>query len=374
LTERRKHAKPLEPSAALAELSPLSQAERVRAILTDPRFRSPELCRRLLAESRGATFLDGTAAVDWASLAWRLAEGISPESPALRAEALVGLGNAYRLIGELRAAEEAFFSAEPLLGEPGAASPAFLVEVYGMGASLHLAQGRLPEAQEKIRRALALAAELGDRHQVGRLLVKEAKIVEAGGDLAASARLLTQAAQEIDPAGDPEIYRIARFNLLAVLLLQGRYEAAQALLPEVAALFADEPEASTHRLRLRWSEGLIARGFHRLDDAEEAFQEVQREFARRQMGYDAALVAIDLGIVYLETGEAKPLRRLARDLHPVYAAKDLSKEAFACLLVYQDACQSAKLTSRLARELALFMREDRRRPPAQRVAFREELP
>ena len=66
----------------------------------------------------------------------------------------------------------------------------------------------------------------------------------------------------------------------------------------------------------------------------------------------------------------KPLRRLAAELLGVLAAKDLSKEAFACVLLYQDACQSARLTSRLARELARFMREDRHRPPALKVAFR----
>jgi len=88
------------------------------------------------------------------------------------------------------------------------------------------------------------------------------------------------------------------------------------------------------------------------------------------MGYDAALVSIDLGPLYLETGEVERLRRLASELMPIFAAKDLSKEAFACLLLYQDACQTLELTGQLGRELLRFLAEDRRRPPALRVGFR----
>jgi tetratricopeptide (TPR) repeat protein len=368
------HATPLLIAKLLTQLAALSHPDRIRAVESEPCFHSWGLCRLLLEESRRAAFLDGSQGVDWASLAVRLAGHLEPEhgaasTAALRAEALATLGNAYRVIGELRAAEECFLSVEPLLALPGVASPALLGEIRSLEASLRLAQRRLPEAREQVRFALSVAADTGDRHQVGKLLVKEAKIVEEEGDLAAAAGLLVDAAETIDPVLEPELYRIARFNLLGVLLRQGRHEEAEAHFATVAALFADEPAESTHRLRLRWSEGLIARGFHRLEEAEEALLEVQRELVRRQMGYDAALVAIDLGMIYLETGAVKPLRRLAADLLPVFAAKDLSKEAFACLLLYQDACKSARLTSRLARELARFMREDRRRPPSLKVAF-----
>ncbi len=369
------------PGELLAQLAALPHAARVHQVETDTRFHSPDLCRRLLAESRQANFLDSGLAVDWASLAVRVAVLLQPKRAsrtsraesalcALRAEALAVLGNAYRLIGELRAAEESFLSAEPLLAIPGVASPGLLAEMHGLRASLRLAQRRLPEARQEIRTALGLAAGGNDLHQLGKLILKEAKILEEEGDLAAAAGRLAEAAEAIDSRTEPELYRIARFNLLGVLLRQGRYEEAAELLETVVPLFADEPAESTHRLRLRWSEGLIARSLHRLDEAEEALLSVENEFIRRQMGYDAALVAIDLGIVYLETGAVKPLRRLAAELLGVLAAKDLSKEAFACVLLYQDACQSARLTSPLAHELARFMREDRYRPPSLKVAFR----
>jgi hypothetical protein len=358
----------------LAELATLSHDDRVRAVEREARFHSWALCRLLLRKSRRAAFLDGPRTVDWASLALRVAGhlgetyGATPVA-ALRAEAFATLGNAYRVIGELRTAAEAFLSAEQLLDLPGVATPGLLAEIRSLLASLRLAQRRLPEARELVAFSLAVAIEREDEHRIAKLRLKEAKIVEEEGDLAAAAALLRTAAAAIDPLADPELYRIAHFNLLGILTQQEDYAAAAALFPAVAALLAEEPAESTHRLRLRWAEGLIARGFHRLDEAEETLLSVRHDFVCRQMGYDAALVSIDLGLLHLETGALKPLRRLAAELLPVFAAQDLSKEAFACLLLYQDACQSAKLTERLARELSRFMREDRRRPPALKVGF-----
>jgi len=359
----------------LAELSALSYAEQVCAVEHAPRFQSRALCRLLLRKSRRAAFVDGALAVDWASLALRVANHLTqsygtPAVDALRAEAFATLGNAHRVIGELRVAEECFLSAGQLLDRPAVATPGLLAEVHSLLASLRLAQRRLPEARELVAFALAVAVERQDGRRIAELQLKEAKIVEEEGDLAAAATLLRRAAETIDPVELPELYRIARFNLLGVLVEQERYAEAQALYPAVAALLAAEPAESTHLLRLRWAEGLIARGFHRLEEAETALLAVQREFVRRHMGYDAALVAIDRGLIYLETGAVKPLRQVAAELMPVFATRDLSKEAFACLLLYQDACQSAKLTERLARELALFLREDRRRPPSLKVGFR----
>jgi hypothetical protein len=51
--------------------------------------------------------------------------------------------------------------------------------------------------------------------------------------------------------------------------------------------------------------------------AEEALLKVQRELALREMGYDAALVSMDLGTLYLETGAVEALRNLAGELVPI---------------------------------------------------------
>ncbi|HTQ81297.1 MAG TPA: hypothetical protein VMM92_14965, partial [Thermoanaerobaculia bacterium] len=194
-------------------LAELPHSERVRRIESDPRFHAWGLCRLLLKKSRSATFLDGQLAVDWASLALRLTSHLRAEYgpasiAALSAEAWATLGNAYRVIGELRVAEEAFLSAEQLLAQPGVATPALLIEIQSLEASLRLSQRRLPEARERLRSALALATARGDLHQVAKLRLKEAKILEEEGALAAAAALLRETADQLDPAAEPELHRV----------------------------------------------------------------------------------------------------------------------------------------------------------------------
>ena len=108
----------------VAELAGLSHRERVHAVEGDPRFRTWSLCRQLL--ERGKRGALAAAGVEWSSLAARVADRLSGDKygadrvRGLRAEAVAALASAYRLVGEERAAEEAFLSAEVLLG----ASPA----------------------------------------------------------------------------------------------------------------------------------------------------------------------------------------------------------------------------------------------------------
>ncbi len=357
-----------------AELEPLPHPERVRVVEQDERFQTWGLCRWLLKRSRREAFADGQRAVDWATLALRIATHLGEEYgesslTAIRAEALATLGNAHRVLDEFRIAEECLLAAEQLLDHSGDGDPLLLAEVQSFKASLRLDQREFAEALELTRQALAVFRERGDLPSVGRLLLLEAKVVWESGDLEKAAEILRRASGEIDPERQPDLYRMARFNLLTLLVREGPAEEAAALLAEVAPLFANEPAESTHRFRLRWAEGLIARGLGNLHAAEEALVEVQRDLVNRQMGYDAALISIDLGLLYLETGEVERLRRLASELLPIFTAKDLSKEAFACLLLYQDACQTLELTSQLGRELARFLAEDRRSPPDRRIGF-----
>ena len=360
-----------------AELDPLPHPERVRAVEEEERFQTWGFCRWLLERSRKEAFADGQRSVDWAALALRIATHLGEEYgesavAAIRAEALATLGNAQRMIGEFRTAEESFLAAEELLDRSGDGDPLLMAEVQSLKASLRLDQRRFAESRDLVRCALAVFRDQGERRKVSKLLLLEAKVDWESGHPAEAAEILRRASGEIDPQTQPDLHRMARFNLLSILVRENPSEEAAALLAEVAPLFADEPSESTHRLRLRWAEGLIARGLGDLDTARSALSEVQQEFVSRQMGYDAALVAIDLGLLYLEIGEVDALRRLASELMPIFAAKDLSKEAFASLLLYQDACQTLTLTRQLGLELLRFLAQDRHCPPPQRIEFEQD--
>jgi tetratricopeptide (TPR) repeat protein len=190
-------------------------------------------------------------------------------------------------------------------------------------------------------------------------LVKKAKILEESGDLDGAIESLRLAAGEIAPENEPRLLVYARHNLIWCLATAGRFEEAERLLPEVHALFA-EVAKPLDLVRLRWTEGRIAVGRGRLEAAEGLFREVQEEFLRRGMGYDAALVALDLGVLYAEQGRTADLKRLAAELVPVFESREVRREALAALVLFQHACEEERLTVEMARHLAELVRRERR--------------
>jgi hypothetical protein len=147
--------------------------------------------------------------------------------------------------------------------------------------------------------------------------------------------------------------------LLCCLTLAERYAEAQEILPEVRDLFRETAQP-LDLVRLRWAEGLIDLGFGRLGPAEAAFREVQKEFLERHMGYDAALVSLDLARLYAQEGCVADLKRLAAELMPIFESQDVHREAIVALLMFQRACEEERLTVELVREVSTYLRRERR--------------
>ena len=106
----------------------------------------------------------------------------------------------------------------------------------------------------------------------------------------------------------------------------------------------------------------IASGLGDLELAETAFREVQQEFFDRHMGYDAALVSLDLAVLYANEGRTQELKQLAAELMPVFESRDVHREAIAALLMFQHAAEEERLTAQLAQQLAASLRRERRIP------------
>jgi len=117
-------------------------------------------------------------------------------------------------------------------------------------------------------------------------------------------------------------------------------------------------------VRLRWAEGRIDLGLGRRGPAEAAFREVQREFFERRMGFDAALVSLDLAVLYAAEGCIAEIKQLAVEIMPVFESREVHREAIAALIMFQQAAEEERLTVALARHLAAFLgRERAARPP-----------
>ena len=100
-----------------------------------------------------------------------------------------------------------------------------------------------------------------------------------------------------------------------------------------------------------------------LESAEAGFREVQEALLNRQLGYDAALVSLDLALLYASEGRTAALKRLASEMIPAFESREVHREAMAALLMFQGACEEERVTIQLARQLADFLQRERRPAP-----------
>ena len=337
-------------------------AEQLREVEEDEDLHAWGLCQLLLQKSREATFSDPARGVELANLALRVVRHLGKAYDPnwvmeLRARCFAYLGNARRVLGELRSAEDAFVKAEACLARSTSGNVEVRAEILDLKSSLRRAQRRLDQALELVDEALALYRQAGETHGIGKALLKKAKILEETGSLAEAINLLHWITNEIDPVREPQLILYSRFNLLSCLVSAERFTEAEVLLPEIRAAEIAQP---LDLVRFRWIEGLIHLGLGRLGPAEAAFREVRREFLERQMGYDAALVSLDLARLFAQEGCTEDLKRLAAELMPIFQSRDVNREAIVTLLMFQRACEEERLTVDLVRQFSAYLRRERR--------------
>ena len=352
-----------EAPALVAELTSLPFDEQLGRIRADSRFQSWAVCQILLRKSLEAAFEEPAQAVNLAELGVLIAQRLGPAyDPSwvldLEARAEACLGNARRVLGELRSAETAFRRAEACLAESTTGNPQARAEVLDLKASLRLAQKRLDEAFRLLEEASSLSRETGDEHALGTALLKKAKILEETGDLESAVELLRTAVAKIDPSRSERLSVYALHNLVWTLTTAGHHDEALAMLPDVQVRFQSIARPIDF-IRLRWAAGRIAAGLGRRDEAEMIFLGVRQEFLRHGMGYDAALVSLDLAILHAQDRRTAELKQLAAEIGPVFESREVHREALAALVLFREACQEERLTPQLASEIAKTLQRER---------------
>ena len=345
-----------EAKELFAALQDLPFEEQLARVLDDESFQTWGLCQLLLGRSLEAGFEDAAKAVNHAELAVKISQNLEDTYDPhwvldLRARAQACLGNARRVLGELRSAEAAFLDADRLLGRSMTGNDLVHAEVLHLKASLRRDQRRFDEAIALLSEARTIYDDSQNSHGVAQTLLKEAKVLEESDDVEGAVRVLSGLVGHLDPDHEPQLALYARYNLVHCLTLARHYQEAERLIPELKDLFVRQARPLA-LLRLHWTEGKIALGLDRTGEAEEAFREVQREFLARGMGYDAALVSLDLAILYAREGRTAELKRLAAEMAPIFESRDVHREAMAAFLMFRNACEEERVTVELATKLA----------------------
>jgi tetratricopeptide (TPR) repeat protein len=358
-----------------AELEPFRFEDRYHQIRSHRRFVSWGLCERICEECARLTSIDLDRAVEAAELAVLVSDLLKEDEPAkarrlyqLRSYAWAHDGNARRVLGDLRGAEESFAIADAWW-EAGADDignlPDYESTLLDFEASLRIAQRRFPEALKLLDRMFALHAtgrtELRDAHLAGRALVKKALAWHEMEEPERAIELLRQAEPLVDADRDPRLLLCLRHNLLWELTTLEGYGQAEAMLPEVAALCSSLGNP-LDLLRLQWSEARIIAGLGRTDDAIQLLQVVRQEFAERGMGYDTALVSLELTALHAQEGRTGEVKRLSVEMARIFRAQNVPREALAALLFFQKAAERERASARLAREIAAFLEKQRTDP------------
>jgi tetratricopeptide (TPR) repeat protein len=372
----------VEAPELLAELQPYRFEDQIHLIRMHRRFVNRPLCELLCRESARLTTIAPDRAVEAAELAVIVSDLVKEdrsdepsEHPCdprrlyqLRGYAWAHDGNARRVMGDLRNADESFSIAEAWweagvagIGDALGYEPAILDHK----ASLRIAQRRFPEAFEMLDRLFAIhttvptppvdgPARHHDPHLAGRSLIKKALGLAEMGESEQSTELLQAAEAMVDTGRDPRLFLCLRHNLLCNLTNLEAFEEAAAILPDVDAL-CRELGNPLDLVRLRWAEGRIAAGLGRTEDAIGLFQAMRQEFARRGLAYDAALVTLDLTALHARAGALAEVKKLSLEMAGVFQAQDVPREALAALLFFRKAAERERATVQLTREIASFL-------------------
>ncbi|HVT19124.1 MAG TPA: hypothetical protein VHQ90_23465 [Thermoanaerobaculia bacterium] len=344
----------------LGELTGHPADRRELLLRNAARFRTWGLLELLLERSRELAAPDPSGAEELARLGVRLGERLDPDYydarslADIRARAWSILGNALRVRCDLQGAEEAFRAAhgQLLLGTRDALERALFLDLK---ASLRRSQRRFAEALRLLERAMSIYLEYGETHRAGRVLVKMDCVHQDQGDVEVGIPLLYRALELIDRRQEPRLLLCAHNNLTNDLVDAGRVMEAQRVYTRSRGLYRDFPDPWTQNRR-RCVEGRIAYGLGQPGAAEALFASARQGFLAAGFPDEAALVALELAVLYAEQGRLGELKELAAESARVFASLGIQREAIAALAFLCQAADAERATRELVSTVATFLR------------------
>lgn len=272
--------------------------------------------------------------------------------------------NALRAQGRLQEADERIGNARSLLQSEPVTANTIYAEVDWFEGILRKDQRRFTEAEGLLRRSAIRFQRAGESIAAARPLLSLGLMYYDRQEAVKAIETTEDALQDLSPEIEPRLYLAGRHNLALFLTDLGRLEEAERLLVTDEELYQRFTDPWT-RLRLAWLRGKIAFGTSRLEDAEESFLAVRAGFVKQGIGYDAAMVSLDLALVYLQQGRTAEVRQLAEEMHALFEAEDVHREAVAALLLFQEAARqeaAEAATVELVQDLTSYLKRARGNP------------
>jgi tetratricopeptide (TPR) repeat protein len=348
----------------LRQLLRLGQPERLARIRrANAHFKGLPLAHRLLAAAKEKMPADPRGLHDLAEAA----EAVLIRSTQVAGyydalvRAMAYRANALRAMGKLREADERLASVRGLIRRESVTDTRVYAEVDWIEGGLRKDQRRFAEAEELLGRAALLYEVAGERSEAAHPLLTLGLLYGDRQNLTRAIEATRSALAKLDPETEPRLYLCGRHNLALFLVEGGQYAAASEAMRADEELYRQFADLWT-RLRQLWLQGKIAFGTGRLKDAEAAFLSVRDGFVQQGIGYDAAMAALDLALVYLREDRTAEVRRVAEEMVPLFESEDVHPEAAAALLLFQEAARREVATSERVEELKAYLKRARENP------------
>jgi tetratricopeptide (TPR) repeat protein len=328
------------------------------------RFRGVHLVYLLLAEAERFFTSDVGEARHFAELAYEVAQHSAASFDALELLALsqAYIANSHRAGGDLREAEQQYVKVRHMSRHFAVSDPAVLARIDELEASLRKDQRRFAESAELLARAVLLYQSQGSHEtEIARALVNLGDLYYVQGAYVRAVEITEAALKCLNAETSPRLYACGRYNLALQLVELGEDDRAAALIESDREFFRRFPEPWT-QLRLLCLQAKIVARQGDLLAAVRLFCEARDGFLAQGIGFDAAIVSVELALLYLQLGHTAAIKTLASELHQLFQAQDVHREAAAALLLFQQAIQQEAVTVELAQQLALYLERARVRP------------
>jgi tetratricopeptide (TPR) repeat protein len=344
------------PEELMAELAPLPPDEQARWVSSYSRFANAQFVTRLVEGSHAARYENPARMLHLAHLARLAADactvavaGSAARLADLRAQAWRQYGNALRVSGRLREAEEAITAAHRFCAE-GTGDPPLRAWLLEQTASLRIFQRRFDEAIQLADEAGRIYRELDDEHALASTMVQKAIASLYSGEPEAAVRILNQAIPLVDHEGDPHLLLAACHNLIRCYIDLDRPEQALSIYFEARDLYKEFSDTLIS-LRAGWQEGQLLRDLGHLRAAEASLLRARHGFLERDLFYEAAVVSLDLAAVYLKLSEVEALQQAVSEMLPIFTSLGVDREALAALLQLQQVAGQSRQAFDLIRFL-----------------------
>ena len=357
----------------LRDLLALSKEERAGRIRRSrSRLRGSHLVHLLLEESQKRLTVDPEEAYHLAELAHLVAQStpFNRELLGLLILTLASMANASRVNGDAPQAEEHFRSARYLVIRHSVTEISILARLDDLEGSLRMDQHRLSHAEKLLKRAASLYQFMETGVDRARVLFKLAAIHNLQGKVDLAIEGTREALDVLSPEREPWLYMNGRYNLALFLVESGNSRQAAEVLEADADLYKRYSEPWV-QLRITGLRGKIAAAQGDFSTAEAAFLAMREGFLQEESGYDAAIVSMDLALLYLRQGRTAELKALAKEMLPIFRSQDIHREAVAALVLFQEALLEEQVTAAFVRELAAYL-DAARHDPSRRFRGRPE--